>query len=216
MKSLIAVILIGFLFSCGDDGPNCPGDINLPVEITPFKLFYKIGDTIKISSKFYKLVYDYKTDEFYDATNYKFTPIIYMNTLDSAEEYNWKSKINEICTFVNNSHYNMNIEFSNDQGAVVGEYILFKDSLEFEVELILKTNGYFSFRVGSLSSGDGHLQNNYIFNCRGRKIIFNLVYPVGNNFQLLQKFRTKERNEWILSDSINRFYNHAGYCFEVR
>lgn len=110
----------------------------------------------------------------------------------------------------------MNIVFSNDQGAVVGEYNLVKDSLEFEVELVLKTNGYFSFRIGSLSSGDGHLQNNYMFNCRGRKIIFNPVYPLKNNFQFLQKFRNKERNDWILSDSINRFINYAGYCFEVR
>ncbi|MBK8153929.1 MAG: hypothetical protein IPK61_13420 [Saprospiraceae bacterium] len=101
-------------------------------------------------------------------------------------------------------------------GALFGEYRLFMDTLSINVKLILIKKGFRMLRFGSLSTGDGHLQNNYDFNCNGREITSRISEPNKNNIQLLQNFRTNKRNNWILSDSINRFYNRAGYCFEVR
>ncbi len=216
MNSFVKFIFIFLLISCGDDGPNCPGDMFLPINIGPYKPYYNLGDKIVISSKFNKLLFDEKTNRFYDVSNYKFVPLISMNTLDSANDYNWKSKINEICFFIGQDKYNMKQLSSGDESAIVGEYNFLNDTLEFEVKLILNHSGYFALSTESLSSGDGRLQNNYKFNCRGQEIKFELLLPNNNNIQLMQQFRSKERNNWILSDSINRYFNYAGYCFEVR
>ncbi|MFN8279146.1 MAG: hypothetical protein U0V49_02580 [Saprospiraceae bacterium] len=211
----LSIILV-LLYSCGDDGPNCPGDISLPVEISPFKPYYSIGDTVTISSKFYALIYDQKTEKFYNSINYRFTPIIYLNTIDSSDEYNWKSKVHELSTFIQQSNEGMNLIVSAEQGVITGEYNLAKDSLYLSVQLILKSAGLMSLRIGSLTSGDSHLQNNYHFGCRGREITFCLKSPAEDNIKLLQQHRSNERNNWILADSIGRFKQYAGYCFEVK
>ena len=213
MKNRIILFFVILFFSCGDDGPNCPGDITLPVSINPYKPYYNVGDTISISSKFHKLLYDQKTEKYYDASGYRFSPYIELFTIDSSSEYNSYSKINELAIYhipENNSIFEIAL------GALFGEYRLFMDTLSINVKLILIKKGFRMLRFGSLSTGDGHLQNNYDFNCNGREITSRISEPNKNNIQLLQNFRTNKRNNWILSDSINRFYNRAGYCFEVR
>ena len=213
MKILPIYLIILSFSSCIFDGPNCPGDITLPVTISPYKSYYSIGDTICITSKFHKMIYDLKTEKFYDASNYRFSPYIELFTIDSSSEYNSYSKINELALYhipENNSIFEIAL------GALFGEYRLFMDTLSINVKLILIKKGFRMLRFGSLSTGDGHLQNNYDFNCNGREIISRISEPNKNNIQLLQNFRTNTRNNWILSDSINRFYNRAGYCFEVR
>lgn len=212
-KILIKFYILVLLSSCGDNGSNCPGDMKLPIEIIPYKLFFNIGDTITLSSKFHKLIYDQKTDKYYDATNYKFSPFIQLFTLDSSAEYNSYSRINELAVY--NSNFGCGA-FKESLGELVGEYQLIGDTFNLNINLVCIKNGNRMLRFGSLSSGDGHLQNNYKFNCRGRKINFYLAFPKVNNIQLLQQFRSNERNDWILSDPINRFINYAGYCFEVR
>ncbi len=216
MKSLFAFIIIITLISCGDNGPNCPGDILLPINISPNKLFYNLGDTITISSKFHKLLYDQKTDKYYDASNYKFRPSISFLALDISDEKNVLSQVNEYCDFIKLDSSKMNVFYPGIESAIVGDYTLSKDSLGFVIKLKLKKSGYFWLKIESLTSGDSHLQNNYQFNCRGRYIDFDLVAPKESGIYLLHKFRFIQSNDWILSDSIHRFYNHAGYCFEVR
>ena len=210
---IILFILILSFSSCIFDGPNCPGDMTLPVSINPYKPYYNIGDTITISSKFHKLLYDQKTEKFYDASGYKFSPFVQLFAVDSSTEYNSYSRINELALYYNSFGDSI---FKESLGELVGEYRLLGDTLNVNIKIICIKKGYMMFRIGSLSSGDGHLQNNYQFNCRGREINFHLKFPENNNIQLLQKFRSNERNNWILSDSVNRFYNYAGYCFEVR
>ena len=99
MQSKYEFIILIFgliIFSSGDDGSNCPGDITLPLKISPDLSYFKKGDTILISSKINNLIFDKKTDKSYDASNYKFTPFIQLCTIDSPREYNEKSKINEV------------------------------------------------------------------------------------------------------------------------
>lgn len=212
MKLFFLFIIILNLFSCGDDGRNCPGDIKLPIEIVPYNLFYSVGDTITLTSKFHKLIHDNKTDNFYDASFYRFSPYVQLFALDSSVEYNSYSRIKELANYFINSEGN---KFNVSLGELVGEYRLIGDTLDINIKLIFLRKGFMMLRFGSLSSGDSQLQNNYQFNCRGRDINFSLESS-NNNIEILQKFRSNERNSWILSDSINRFYNHAGYCFEVR
>jgi len=217
MKLLLNLIALILITACGDDGSNCPGDIELPISIKNYKTSYLVGDTIIITSKFYKYIYDKKTDKNYDATNYKFYPIIYLYDLNQLDDTSFYSKVHEFCTFIEQEKFDMKLDVIQDgkNGAISGEYILSNDSLEFEAKLIFNQSGFFIIRIGSLSSGDGHLQNNYQFKCRGRTINFSLTSP-SNNIQLLQNFRSNKINDWILTDSINNFYKHAGYCFEVR
>lgn len=215
MKSLFVLILIINLLSCGDDGPNCPGDIVLPISILPKATIYNIGDTITVFSKIYKLIYDQKTEKLYDASSYRFAPIISFYDLDSSIEYNG-SQMALYCDYIMKDSSKMYIISSERESAIVGEYSLENDSLYFIINLKLKKKGYYWLHFESLSSGDSHLQNNYKFNCRGREITFNLEFSGDGNIELMQKFRSRKPNDFFLADSISRFYNHAGYCFEVR
>ncbi|MBK8153928.1 MAG: hypothetical protein IPK61_13415 [Saprospiraceae bacterium] len=134
MKNRIILFFVILFFSCGDDGPNCPGDITLPVSINPYKPYYNVGDTISISSKFHKLLYDQKTEKYYDASGYRFSPYIELFTIDSSSEYNSYSKINELAIYhipENNSIFEIAL------GALFGEYRLFMDTLSINVKLIL-------------------------------------------------------------------------------
>ncbi|MEO6189506.1 MAG: hypothetical protein ABIO44_03150 [Saprospiraceae bacterium] len=216
MKLFKTIITILFLYSCGDDGPRCPGDIILPITIDEYKSIYAIGDTITISSKFYKLIYDKKTDKMYDASKYSILPIINFFKLDTTYEYSTDSYINKYCIFIKQKGSNLNAESSRKGSAIIGEYSLENDSLNFVCKLKLVQEGYFWIKIQSLTSGDSHLQNNYQFNCRGREINFKLESPNIDNIDLMKLLRNKGSNTFILSDSIQWFYNYAGYCLEVR
>ena len=213
---IILFILILSFSSCIFDGPNCPGDMTLPVSINPYKPYYNIGDTITISSKFHKLLYDQKTEKYYDASGYRFSPIIELSSLDSMYGTFEGSQIQKFTYFIMCDSLGLDYIYTNNKSALAGEYSLIKDSIEIEVKLVLQKVGNFWIKISSLSSGDSHLQNNYMFNCRGRLIFFNLESPKENNIHLMEKYRSIYPNEYYLSDSINRFYNHAGYCFQVR
>ena len=216
MKNCIILFFVILFFSCGDDGPNCPGDMTLPVSIYPYKPYYNIGDTITISSKFHKLLYDQKTEKYYDASDYKFSPNIGFESIDSMYGPFEGSQIKKFTNFIKSNNVNINYLYVKGESSLVGEYSLLNDSIEIEVKLVLQKVGNFWIKISSLSSGDSHLQNNYQFNCRGRLIFFNLESPKENNIYLMEKYRSIYPNDYYLSDSINRFYNHAGYCFEVR
>ena len=216
MKNCIILFFVILFFSCGDDGPNCPGDIKLPVTISPYKLHYNIGDTITISSKFHKLLYDQKTEKFYDASKYNIGPLVSLISLDNTETNLLGSQVIQNSKFIKLDSSKMYLSYSGKENAITGEYDILHDSLMFKIILILNKNGNFWFKTESLTSGDSHLQNNYQFNCRGRLIFFNLESPKENNIFLMEKYRSIYPNDYYLSDSINRFYNYAGYCFEVR
>jgi len=216
MKLLLTLIALILITACGDDGPNCPGDLNLPIEIAPYKNFYNIGDTIIVKSKFNKLIYDNKTDKFYDASDYKFSPNIELLAIDSAYAPYAGSQIDKFTDYLKLDSSDMNYVYVNNKTSIAGEYNIRNDSINFSIKLKFLKKGNFWIKISSLSSGDSRLQNNYQFNCRGRKIIFHLESPKDNNIQHMQKFRTTYPNDYYLEDSINRFYNHAGYCLEVR
>lgn len=216
-KYLFKIFIIGFMiFSCGDDGSNCPGEIVLPISICPHRSYYNIGDTILITSKFNKLIFDKKTDRFYDASNFNFGPLASFYSLDNAETNLLGSQVMKYCNLINMENIKMNIINTGNQNAISVNYNLADDSIYFQIKLEVKKIGYFWLKFESLTSGDSHLQNNHQFNCRGREIKFNLETPIENNIEIMQKFRPIYPNDYFLSDSINRFYNYAGYCFEVR
>ena len=216
MKLFFLFIIILNLFSCGDDGPNCPGDMVLPVNINPYKEVYEIGDTIIVTSRFHKLIYDLKTEKLFDASKYNFSPKIEFHSLDSANGPYEGSQIEKYTDYLNQDISTLKYFYIEKSTAIAGEYEVRNDSIYFKVKLKLKKTGNFWIRISSLSTGDSHLQNNYKFNCRGRYINFELESPKENNIGLMQKFRSIYPNDYYLSDSIHRFYNHAGYCFEVR
>lgn len=216
MNSFIKFILIFLLISCGDDGPNCPGDMFLPVEISPYKPYYNIGDTITFSSVIYKLIYDKKTDKFYDASNYNFGPIISVLSLDSTNKYGFKSQVNFYCDFIRQVDSKMSLDTLLNATEISGDYLLEKDSLIILFKLKLEKSGFYWISTVSWTTWDSYLQNNHRFNCRGRYIDFYLQSPKENNIQFMQKFRNIYPNDRYLIDSISRFYNRAGYCFEVR
>jgi hypothetical protein len=216
MKQIITLIVIISFCSCGDDGPNCPGDICIPVEISPYKSYYNIGDTITFLSIFNKLIYDAKTDKFYNASKYNFGPIISVFCLDSIKKYGYMSQVNLFCDFIKQVDSKMYVDSLENRTIIVGDYLLEEDSLGIVFKLKLVKSGFYWISTESYTTGDGHLQNNYQFNCRGRYINFYLKSPMENNIQFMQKFRNIYPNDYYLSDSINRFFHHAGYCFEVR
>lgn len=217
MKLLIkTIVLIIISSSCGDDGPKCPEEHLLPISISPSNDFYHIEDTIHISSVVYKKLYDNKTDLYYDASSYKLSPYLSIYSLNDQSKNLKGSQVNDYVKFVENSNENFKVINNLNESFVSGEYILMNDSLRFEIKLVLKEKGFYWFWFESLTSGDGHLQNNYQFNCRGRKINFILNGPEDGKIYLMQRFRSLKPNEQILSDSVNYFIKKAGYCFEVR
>ena len=216
MNSFVKFIFIFLLISCGDDGPNCPGDMFLPVEISPYKPYYNVGDTITFSSIIHKLIYDKKTDKFYDASNYSFGPIISVFSLDSINRYGFKSQVNLYCDFIRQDDFRMFVDTLENKTFIGGDYLLEKDSLGILFKLKLEKSGFYWISTDSWTTGDSYLQNNHRFNCRGRYITFYLQSPKENNIQFMQKFRNIYPNDYYLSDSISKFYNRAGYCFEVR
>ena len=215
---IILFILILSFSSCIFDGPNCPGDMTLPVSINPYKPYYNIGDTITISSKFHKLLYDQKTEKFYDASKYTFTPIIKLQALDSANVPYRGSQIAVFSEFIPDDSLKFSILLYNNpekSSVILGEFCLVGDSIKLEIKLKLLEKGNYWLFIGSLTSGNSKLQGNYMDNCRGREILFNLLSP-DNNIELMRKYRFIDPNYSVLSDSITKFYNRASYCFEVR
>lgn len=204
------------VISCGDDGPNCPGNISLPLWVSPYKPYYSIGDTIIISSRFHKLIYDSKTEKYYDASTYKFSPTVSIEYIDSANIPFKGSQIENIADYMKEDNSGMNYLRVENRSSIAGEYGLRQDTINFSIRLRLKVPGAFWISTSSLSSGDSHLQNNFYFGCRGRQITFYLMSPKESNIYLMQNLRSIYPNDYILSDSIHRFYNRAGYCFEVR
>lgn len=216
MRLILFSLVLTVTISCRDDGSKCPGDILLPINISPYKSYYTLGDTIIIRSIFHKLIFDEKTDKLYDASKYNFRPAISFLSLDNTTESNVLSQVNQYSYFIENESSKMNVFYPGNESAIVGDYSLENDSLYFVIKLKLRKSGYFWIKTESITSGDSHLQNNYQFNCKGREINFTLDFPIESTIHLMQKFRLIKSNDWILSDSINRFYNYAGYCFEVR
>ncbi|MBK8153925.1 MAG: hypothetical protein IPK61_13400 [Saprospiraceae bacterium] len=215
MKYIFISIFLINIISCGDDGPNCPGDMTLPVSINPYKPYYNIGDTITISSKFHKLLYDQKTEKYYDASGYRFSPIIELSSLDSMYGTFEGSQIQKFTYFIMCDSLGLDYIYTNNKSALAGEYSLIKDSIEIEVKLVLQKVGNFWIKISSLSSVTA-IYRITICLIVGVDLSFNLESPKENNIHLMEKYRSIYPNEYYLSDSINRFYNHAGYCFQVR
>ncbi len=138
MKNRIILFFVILFFSCGDDGSSCPGDMTLPVTISPYKPYYNIGDTITISSKFHKLIYDQKTEKFYDASGYRFSPIIVLSALDSANiPYRGTQFAHYAELIVDDSlKFELN-SFSRPENSsyLNGEYSIHRDSIFFEIKL---------------------------------------------------------------------------------
>ena len=219
MKNCIILFFVILFFSCGDDGPNCPGDMTLPVSIYPYKPYYNIGDTITISSKFHKLLYDQKTEKFYNASDYRFSPIIELSALDSANiPYRGTQFAHYAGLIVDDSLKFGLSSFSRPENSsyLNGEYSIDGDSIYFDIKFKLNRKANLWLYIESGYSRNCSLQRNCIFNCRpGREILFNLSSP-DNNIELMRKYRFIDPNYSVLSDSITKFYNRASYCFEVR
>ncbi|MBK8153926.1 MAG: hypothetical protein IPK61_13405 [Saprospiraceae bacterium] len=200
------------------DGPNCPGDMTLPVSINPYKPII-ISETrlpSPQSSTSYCMIK--KTEKFYDASKYTFTPIIKLQALDSANVPYRGSQIAVFSEFIPDDSLKFSILLYNNpekSSVILGEFCLVGDSIKLEIKLKLLEKGNYWLFIGSLTSGNSKLQGNYMDNCRGREILFNLLSP-DNNIELMRKYRFIDPNYSVLSDSITKFYNRASYCFEVR
>ena len=220
MKYCIILFFVILSFSsCIFDGPNCPGDIKLPVTISPYKPYYNIGDTITISSKFHKLLYDQKTEKFYDASGYRFSPSVDLSALDSANIPYRGTQFAHYAELIVDDSLKFDLRsFSSSENSsyLVGEYSIDRDSMFFEIKFKLNRKANLWLAIESISSRNCSLQRNCMFNCRpGREILFNLSSP-DNNIELMRKYRFIDPNYSVLSDSITKFYNRASYCFEVR
>ena len=219
MKNCIILFFVILFFSCGDDGPNCPGDMTLPVSIYPYKPYYNIGDTITISSKFHKLLYDQKTEKFYNASDYRFSPIIELSALDSANIPYRGTQFAHYAELIVDDSLKFGLSsFSRPENSsyLNGEYSIDGDSIYFDIKFKLNRKANLWLYIESGYSRNCSLQRNCMFNCRpGREILFNLSSP-DNNIELMRKYRFIDPNYSVLSDSITKFYNRASYCFEVR
>ena len=87
MKKIFFTTYIGFFCfsSCKKD--ECPSLFEIPIEISPKKLEYHIGDTITLTSKFYKMVYENVTKKTYIMGEIRWKPVCAIHRIDSILAY---------------------------------------------------------------------------------------------------------------------------------
>ena len=211
----ILTFVVSFICACNKD--ECPSLFEIPIEISPQKLEYHIGDTITLTSKFYKMVYDRATKKSYDMSEIRWKPFTNIDRLDSIFDFT-KTRFNKNIYFVKDLNYKYNIfTFSDGSNQLNGEYNYSNDTFDLKYSLVLKIKGTYIMKHVSANYIGGHFEHqSFKGSCNdGFDVFTNMNNGADNNSILLKDSPDRIYSDALYNDLENRFHKAGGYCFKV-
>lgn len=212
------VLLISTLFSCCTS-KDCPSYFQLNADIKNARVEYKIGDTIRIVSRFPVKVSAKTTLPIADAGEYDMTgiswkPATIIHKIDSSI-VDLESKTINYIDFIYNENYNYNSStFSSGNSRLSGEYNENSGYFDLEVVLVTKLPGtYFLCQASDLQNSFQDFDGR----CSGLGFYADVILNNGddNNIDLLKESPNPHWNTRIFEKPEERFYRKGGFCFKV-
>jgi len=208
---------IMLITSCTKKECRFPGayKFTIPVELSPIKEVYNIGDTISITSMFSDRLYEEKTDREYDLVNFKFYPAMRLREISDSIADEAGALYFDIAI---NDEFNFN-QFNYSDGAIgyIGDYNYENNSYKLNYKIIPQSSGLFHFSHLTALTTLGHDQE-FEGKCRNVDVgdsVVELNNGASNNFHLVNESPDPHYNEWMLGNPEARFHKHGGYCFRV-
>ncbi len=215
MKYHIISLLLVMVFSqsCRNSA-KCPFSFEIPAQLTPYSEAYQVGDTITVSSKFHKHVYDTNTDKTYDMEGIYWSPFLSVLRMDvdSLEDYPITKDYFEFFDVSNNSL--KWFIYSDGASQLEGKYNYQNDTFDIQIKIVPKTNGLFYLRF---ASGLVKSSQDFPGKCRLTDFDVHVTMNEGsdNNIHLLHESPSPHFNEWKLAKPEDRFYQYGDFCFRV-
>jgi hypothetical protein len=213
MKNLLFLLLLPILFqNCAPK--ECPYWFQIPASVSPYEEEYHIGDTITITSKFHKDVFELNTEEYYNMEGIIWYPgISIINLISTNQEIipDFSSNFD----FVADSTYNLYIrDLSSGSNYLFADYVFKNDTFELVIKIIPKTSGTFLLNFGNSNDDD---QQDYPGKCRRTGFEAKTLMNEGldNNIELLKLSTFEKYNTWVFEREQVRFYDSGGFCFKV-
>lgn len=155
MKYLIVLSMIT-IFSCGETDAEkfkrmCPQKfkytanhyLKVPVQISPHKLSYSIGDTLIISTYFSDSIEDLSTEMTYLIQGFPFKPESFLWRFSKGTNWDSGFRVNEWSI---DSIYRPNYNYSNYFADNIRAYTQYEDNMyNFKIQIILKEKGRYIF-----------------------------------------------------------------------
>lgn len=149
-----SIFLLLFLISACHDNDiaefkeNCPYELDysghylrIPITISPHKLQYTVGDTIRISTVFSDSIYDLGTQQTFKIEGFPFKPLSLLYRFTDSDTYDSGYRVNELNI---DSIYNHVYNYSSIYADGYRAYTIYdyeNNQYRFESELILKETG---------------------------------------------------------------------------
>ena len=225
MKKIFLLMLgVALLTTSCEKKDRCPDLFELPVQLSPAKKEYRVGDTISIVSKFHKEVkaFNYEGEHVntIDMEGVAWLPVVDFNRLDTLTDTGKiaSSDFRTLCQFLKDTCCTLNIfNYSNGGSSLSGEYQLARDSFFLQYRLILKKTGNYIITHYS-DNYAGNSPRDYPGKCPGQpgfNVNFRLNAGEDNNVDLLATSPEPFWNTYINSNQDDRFHKRGRFCFKV-
>lgn len=200
---------------------NCPRYFQIPAQIIPETVEYRIGDTITISSNFDKNVIGYNSNQNaisspFDMSGIQWRPIFTVFKLDTiVNPANPKySVITDFFDIISDTPVTDGISGS----ILFTEHNFDGDRFNLVIKIIPKSSGLFACQLSSQNHGGVTGQQDFPGKCRGNGfgVWVEMNNGAENNVDLLSEAIHPHWNDWVWQKSDDRFHRHGGYCFRVR
>ena len=221
---LLFTALMGFFATSCEKKDRCPDVFEIPVQLTPAKKEYRVGDTISIVSKFHKEVKAFNYEGEYvntiDMEGVEWLPAVDFNRLDTltGTDLPATSNFRALCQFLKDTCCTIDIfDYSHGGNSLIGEYEFARDSFFLQYRIILTKPG--SFVIGHYSFNyRGSSPRDYPGMCPGQigfDVEFVLNEGMDNNIELLATSPEPYWSVRTFSDPDNKFHRFGGFCFKV-
>ena len=153
MKYSIFLLVLITLSCCHDNDAdafknNCPYELDynghylrVPITISPHRLQYNVGDTIKINTVFSDSIYDLGTMQTFKIEYFPFKPLSLLYRFTKMDVYDSGYRVNDLnIDSVNNHVYNYSSNYADGYRAYT-IYDSETNQYRFESEVVLKESG---------------------------------------------------------------------------
>lgn len=188
---------------------------NVPLEISPHRSLYNIGDTIKISFNFPDSIYDFSFQRNFKIEGFPFKPVTGLYRLHGLP-YLWESgfRVNDLLV---DSIYNHNYGYQAGKSDYITAEAVYEDGYyKFEYEIVLLKEGDYILWFSDMYN-EAFFQGNEEFNAEADAIEFDgkcdkLIYLIANTItgdDHLEQFESQVRfiDDKIFSDGLKSLDN---------
>ena len=220
-NALYCTILMAWLLQACTREECCPSYFQLPSQIVPQKQEYKVGDTIRLVSKFSRYVTAFNGEKTeigaFDMEGIKWEPGTVILRIDTLGQAGFPS-VSQNFTFLQDTVYDCELfTFSDGSNGILEEYNYNNDTFMLEVKLIAKVPGMFFLKQKSgIVAGHG-AQQDFPGSCGrgGFDVWAKMNDGINNNEAFLKESPDEHWNTLIYSQLESQFYHVGGFCFKV-